>query len=121
MLRYVLAIFLFLYAVTSAAKEPANELVIFHMPGCRPCAHLKKMLDENPELVRGFKVSRIDILADNESAKLFNVGSVPTVVRLDDKGREVSRTVGYTDKAEFKKWLETPVKKKTMLKLLRRN
>lgn len=117
MLKYGLAIFLFLYAASVAA----DELVIFHMPGCRPCAHLKDMLDKNPDLVRGFKVSRIDILADSESAELFKVGSVPTVVRLDDKGREVNRTVGYTDKAEFKKWLDTPVKKKTVLRLLRRN
>ena len=118
MWKYALAV---IVALTTAASA-ADELVIFHMPGCRPCGYLKKMLDENPDVTRGFKVSRIDITADVESAKLFNVNSVPTVVRLDDKGREVSRTVGYTDKEEFVRWLEKSNEKtgkKTLLRLRR--
>lgn len=88
----------------------ADELLIFHMPGCRPCAKLEQMLEENPELTRGFTVSRIDITAGPETAELFNVASVPTVVRLDDKTREVARRVGLMNRREFQTWLEQPAK-----------
>lgn len=93
-----------------------DELIIFHMPGCRPCAHLKAMLDENPELIQGFKVSRVDILADEETAKLFAVSSVPTVVRLDEKDREMARQVGYDGKRAFENWLKNPHEKKTFIR-----
>lgn len=83
----------------------AEELLIFHMPGCRPCAKFEQMLTENPELTQGFTVSRIDILAHPETAEIFNVASVPTVVRLDDKTREVARKVGLMNKKEFQAWL----------------
>lgn len=85
-----------------------DELVIFHMPGCRPCAQLKQMLEQNPELIQGFRVSKIDIAADPESANVFNVSSVPTVVRLDDSDKEIARSVGLMSRREFASWLENP-------------
>ena len=85
-----------------------DELIIFHMPGCRPCAQFKQMLDQNPELVQGFRVSRIDIDADPESASVFNVSSVPTIVRLDDSDKEIARSVGLMTRREFSSWLEHP-------------
>lgn len=51
---------------------------------------------------------RINISADGESAKLFNVNSVPTVVRLDDADSEVARMVGYDGKRAFEQWLKNP-------------
>lgn len=106
MTRFVAGLFTALLFLGSPAVL-ADELLIFHMPGCRPCAQLKKVLDENPELAQGFEVSRIDITKDTETAKLFNVSSVPTVVRLDDKTREIARRVGYMSKKEMQQWLET--------------
>lgn len=84
----------------------ADELVIFHKAGCRPCAHLKKTIEENPDLMRGFKVSYVNTAQDHGAAKLFNISSVPTIVRLDDKTREVSRVVGAASKREVAQWLE---------------
>jgi thioredoxin-like negative regulator of GroEL len=83
----------------------ADELLIFHMPGCRPCAKFEQMLKENPELTQGFVVSRIDIIESPETAEIFAVSTVPTVVRLDDKTREVARRAGLMNKKEFQTWL----------------
>lgn len=105
MTRFVTGLFLALFFLDSPALL-ADELLIFHMPGCRPCAQLKKMLDENPDVLQGFAVSKIDVTKDTETTKLFNVGSVPTVVRLDDKTREIARRVGYMSKKEMKQWLD---------------
>jgi thioredoxin-like negative regulator of GroEL len=89
----------------------ADELLIFHMPGCRPCVQLKQMLDENPEITQGFAVSLVDITDLPETAELFNVSTVPTVVRLDDKTREVARYVGLMTKREFEDWLQHPTRR----------
>jgi thioredoxin-like negative regulator of GroEL len=106
LLRYTLiAIFALLGSLAFG-----DELIIFHMPGCRPCGYLKAMLAENPDLVRGFTVSQINISADPESAKLFNVSSVPTIVRLNEQDQEVARTVGYDGKQAFARWLENPAR-----------
>lgn len=103
-MRYLFAFIVWLFA----ALATADELIIFAMQGCRPCAQLKQMLSENPDLVRGFKVSTIDIAADPESAEVFNVGSVPTVVRLNSADQEMARFVGYRNRREFSEWLQHP-------------
>lgn len=84
----------------------ADELIIFKMPGCAPCAQLEKMLEENPELLQGFEVSRVDVTKNPETAKVFNVASMPTIVRLDDKTHEVARKVGVMNKREMRRWLD---------------
>jgi thioredoxin-like negative regulator of GroEL len=104
MAKKILAAALFCAFTASAAL--ADELIIFHKPGCRPCAQLKKMLDENPDVMRGFQVSHVDVSQDHGSAELFRISSVPTIVRLDDRTREVSRVVGLASKREMAQWLE---------------
>ena len=84
----------------------ADELIIFTMPGCRPCVQLKHMLETNPEVVQGFDVSMVDINDMPETAKLFNVSTVPTVVRLDEKTQEVARRVGLMSRKEMLEWLD---------------
>ena len=100
---------LFLALFTSALF--ADELIIFHMPGCIPCARLKQMLEENPEVIQGFDVSMVDVVEDGKTAKLFQVSTVPTIVRLDDKTREIARHVGYLSQQEMSKWLDKHDKK----------
>lgn len=95
---------LFLALVSSALV--ADELIIFSMPGCLPCARLKQLLAENPELLQGFSVSTVDIVDQPAVAELFGVSSVPTMVRLDDKTRERARRVGLLTKKELKEWLD---------------
>lgn len=104
MLRYTLIVLLALWG----ALAFGDELVVFHMPGCRPCGYLKTTLADNPALVQEFTVSYIDITADPESARLFRVNSVPTVVRLNAKEQEVARLVGYDGKQAFARWLTAP-------------
>lgn len=106
MTRTVTGLFLALFFLYSPALH-ADELLIFHKPGCRPCVQLKKMLAENPDVLQGFAVSTVDVTQDVETPKLFNISSVPAVVRLDDKTRELVRRVGYMSKKEMQQWLET--------------
>lgn len=99
-------LFLGLFLALFASALLADELIIFHMPGCLPCNRLKRMLDENPELLQGFDVSMIDVVKDGKTAKLFQVSTVPTIVRLDAKTREIARHVGFLSKQEMSDWLD---------------
>lgn len=104
MTRLATGLFLALFFLGSPALL-ADDLLIFHRPGCRPCAQLKKMLEENPDVVQGFKVSLVDVVEHGDTAELFKISSVPVVVRLDEKTREVARKVGYMSKKEMQQWL----------------
>lgn len=97
---------LFVWALLPVNLVFAEELIIFSMPGCRPCERLKAMLEENPELLQGFDVSMVDITKDAETAKLFKVSTVPTIVRLNDQTHETGRKVGLMNKKEMLEWLE---------------
>lgn len=83
----------------------ADELLLFVMDGCRPCAKLKALLDAHPELAAEFKLAPVDITVQPEVAKLFQVKSVPTIVRLDEQDREVGRLTGAPTYREFQHWL----------------
>lgn len=102
MFKYILAMIVSLLAATAAG---ADELLIFTMPGCRPCAHMKVMLTKHPELVRDFQVVYFDITEAEETARVFNVGSVPTFVRLRED-KEVARAVGAMTERKFKQWVQ---------------
>jgi thioredoxin-like negative regulator of GroEL len=95
-----------LLALLLAPAALADELIIFSLPGCRPCAALEQLLEENPELTQGFVVSKVDIGEQPETAEVFNVSSTPTIVRLDDKTREISRKVGLMTRREMRRWLD---------------
>jgi thioredoxin-like negative regulator of GroEL len=90
-----------------SADAVADELLIFSLPGCPPCARLAATLKSHPELVADYKVTRIDMADDPESARLFNVRSAPTIVRIDDLDKEVGRIVGAPSKERLAAWLSS--------------
>lgn len=101
MFRYILAIVMGLVAAPAVGSD---ELLVFTMPGCRPCAHMKAALDRNPELIRHLKVVYVDITQQPGTAGAFRVSSVPVLVRLrgDD---EIARLVGSTNDRALRNWI----------------
>lgn len=102
MLKYILAIIVGMAASTAAGND---ELLMFTMPGCRPCAHMKALLARHPELVKDFKVVEFDITVAEETAKVFNISSVPTFVRLRGD-QEIARMVGAMNERGFRQWVQ---------------
>lgn len=101
MLRYLLAIVVGMAAATAAGSD---ELLVFTMPGCRPCAYMKAALERNPDLVRHLKIVHVDITEQPGTAEAFHVSSVPVLVRLrgDD---EIARLVGSTNDRGLRNWI----------------
>lgn len=108
MTRYGLA---FLLALLPASPVAADEIIIFFLPGCRPCAKLEALLEEHPGLLRDLKVSRVDLAEQDETARLFDVKTAPTLVRLDAQDKERGRLIGAPTKRQLERWLADPAAK----------
>lgn len=67
------------------------KLLKFYAPWCQPC----KMLDKQLE---SFELSipkhNIDIDIDVELAMLYKVRGIPTMIIVDEEGKEVKRVTG---------------------------
>jgi thioredoxin-like negative regulator of GroEL len=98
-----------LWVALFTAVASADEILIFGMAGCRPCAKLTALLERHPELLKDYKVSHIDLVEQAETAQLFAVKIAPTIVRLDDKSRERGRFTGApVSKRQLERWLADP-------------
>lgn len=81
----------------------AGKLVIadFYSDSCVPCKRMSPLLaeteEENPE---GIKLVKLNINFDGETAKKYNVTSVPTLVFFKD-GAEKARLTGVVKKAQL--------------------
>lgn len=73
-------------------------VIKFGAPWCSPC----KQLDHIIESI-GFsdKIQKIDIDAEPEKAKDFGIRSIPTLIKIDSDGKEVSRRTGACSKEQF--------------------
>jgi thioredoxin 1 len=70
-----------------------NKLLVFSAAWCKPCKRLKTNLDRiDPSLSSAVKTYDIDIQV--EAAIKYNVEGVPTLITLDEAGKEVSRKLG---------------------------
>lgn len=68
-----------------------KRLLKFEKPiGCVPCTMVQNFLNE-----KGIAADRINPFENPELAGNFNIGSVPTLILLDEDGNEVMRSVGY--------------------------
>jgi thioredoxin 1 len=70
-----------------------NKLLVFTAEWCRPCKRLKTNLSRlDPSLSDLVKTYDIDVQA--EAAIKYDIGAVPTLITLDEAGKEVSRKLG---------------------------
>lgn len=67
-----------------------NQLMKFEKQGCTPCAMLQNFLDD-----KGVQVSKINAFEQPDQAAKFDIGSLPTLVLVDEEGNEIDRHVGF--------------------------
>ena len=84
--------------VQAALNRGKPAVVEFGSTRCIGCREMHKIMGE---LIRdhGGKVSvvTIDLLADREYARRYNIQMIPTQVFFDAEGRETGRNVGVLD------------------------
>jgi thioredoxin 1 len=68
---------------------------------CQPC----KMLSKTLESIDYEDISNIDIDERPDLAQKYKVRGVPTLIKVDKEGVEVSRVVGAQTQAKLEEWL----------------
>ena len=76
------------------------KLLKFYASWCGPCKGLSMVLEGVKEQLP-MPVEDIDIDADMDTARKYNVRSVPTMVVVNDDGSEVKRTVGMMNEKQI--------------------
>lgn len=111
-----------IYASLAETKVDATDgqkvrCLIFSFDGCPPCATLHKSIEK--ELVpAGWKVGskptddieRIDVYGKDERVKTYRKGRswmCPTLILVDDKGKELDRKVGETNGKAVGEWIKS--------------
>ncbi|MFN2110422.1 MAG: thioredoxin family protein, partial [Anaerolineae bacterium] len=81
--------------VLAAALAGNGDLVLldFSAQWCAPCRSMEPTMQRLAQA--GYPVRRVDVEADRDLARRFNIGPIPCFVLLKD-GREVQRIVGAT-------------------------
>ncbi len=97
----------FSQVVREAQNSPERPILIdFYAQWCRPCKLLDVMVYNEAEVideladVLTFKVD-IDKPEYRDLKEKFNISVLPTLVWLDERGRELDRFTGYQNKNEF--------------------
>lgn len=91
-----------LLSLAICGSAAGAELLVFTAPWCGACKKFHGDLERDPDMLGGTRATFID--ASDERAGKYRVRSLPTFV-LEEGGREVRRTVGYSGPAALKRWL----------------
>lgn len=79
-----------------------NDLMLFGADWCMPCKALKRSLEEIG--MRNYLF--VDVDNGYLHAQQFNIRTVPTMVILDDEGKEVDRKTGALTSGKLQEWLQ---------------
>ena len=76
------------------------KILKFFTPTCMPCRALGKVLDQID-----VEVENINALENVDKVDTYEVCTTPTLVFLDDEGKEFNRTVGLVNKSKIEEIL----------------
>lgn len=81
------------------------KVLKFEATWCGPCKMLSKVITNAQDKIT-LPIEVIDIDEQADTATLYNVRSVPTLIVIDDDGKEVRRKVGALQEADLLKFLQ---------------
>lgn len=67
-----------------------TKLIKFEKTGCNPCTMVQNFLDSND-----VEVEKVDVFDNPQLAGKFDIGTVPTVILVDNNDVEIERSIGY--------------------------
>jgi thioredoxin 1 len=74
---------------TIDSKLSTNRMIYFYSQNCSPCRAMTPIIDRLAEQHKG--IVKVDVRADPETSRAFNIRATPTLVMLQDS--VVTRTV----------------------------
>ena len=75
-----------------------NKLIYVSAIWCGPCRQFGPIMDK--VAATGIPVQKMDADKDQQSIAKYGVRSVPTVIKVDSNGNEVSRLIGAKSESE---------------------
>lgn len=75
------------------------KLLKFYASWCGPCKGLASVIEGMKDLP--VPIQNVDIDAEMDTARKYNVRSVPTMVLVNDDGSEVKRVVGMMNEKQI--------------------
>ena len=78
------------------------KILKFFTPTCMPCRALGKVLDK-----MNVEVESIDATEDLKRVDEYNICSTPTLIFLNDEGKEVNRTVGMVTQGKIQEIVDS--------------
>ena len=76
-----------------------SKIYYFSAPWCGPCKQLAPTMERS-----GLPYQKIDVDNDTELSAKFGIRNVPTLVKVDSSGNEISRLVGNNPLDKIKNW-----------------
>lgn len=87
-------------------KENKVTVVDFFAVWCGPCKMMHPVLEQAERQFTNIKFAQVDIDKFTELAIAQGVNAVPTIIAYKN-GKEIARTMGYSDFNEFSGFLNT--------------
>ena len=75
------------------------KLYYFSAPWCGPCKVLGPQMEKS-----GLAYTKVNVDTDTELSAKFGIRNVPTLLKVDSQGNEISRIVGVKPITEIKNW-----------------
>lgn len=87
-------------------KGDTPVLVDFYADWCGPCKMIAPILEQLGEERQDFKIVKIDVDANQQSAVQYGVRNIPTLLIVKD-GVEIHRQVGFVPKPKLVELIES--------------
>jgi thioredoxin 1 len=91
------------YATDATIKEETKSgvtLIDFYADWCGPCKMIAPILEQLGEERQDFKIVKVDVDANQQSAMQYGVRNIPTLLIVKD-GVEIHRQVGFVPKPKL--------------------
>lgn len=94
-------------ALAKSVEESKPILVLVQSSNCPACLKMKNVLNR-PDVLEVLK-KRYTLVSTNTEVdgNTYGVSAVPTLILADASGQELGRLVGYHDKTELFRWLNS--------------
>jgi|TARA_Y100000389_G_C17040653_1_gene307974 thioredoxin-like negative regulator of GroEL len=76
-----------------------SKIYYFSAPWCGPCKMLGPVMDKS-----GLPFQKINVDSDSTLSAKYGIRNVPTLVKVDASGNEISRLVGNNPLDKIKNW-----------------
>jgi|TARA_R110000823_G_scaffold310036_1_gene434696 thioredoxin-like negative regulator of GroEL len=79
-----------------------KKILYFSAQWCGPCKALGPIMDNLK--IEGLPINKIDVDSDPIISANYSIKSIPTLVLVDNSGRELKRLQGSKSADEIKNW-----------------